>query len=245
MELEADCQDLFQQVFEINPAKRPAVSTILQHKWFQGDTCPQEDLMDRFHGKMSSDYNDYAEEDVSENLGDSDMTHRSEGKKKEDVDSDEPPFVERFCLPKRKKGEEKDDDVTSTGDSSEPINRGENDEGDEKAEDADVYQEKVTCYTKFRSESSPSVLYERLIATITENNFSYTKDGTYGIIVNLKEKQTKFRAQVYKESDKESSNSLVAVNRLLGDTRSYMSMFAKIRLGMEDLILKQTQTPAS
>jgi len=230
-------KDLFQLIFEVNPADRPSVDVILDHEWFEGDTCKQEDLMERFNGRMASDdYTDYAEEDVSEDLGE-DVTHRAAGDRDDD-DSDEPPFMRPFALPKKKKDDEKDDGVVGSS-STEVVNRG-GDEGDEKKETAEVYKETLTCYTKFKSKSSPSDLYNAIESLIGDITTSYKNSGTYALTGTVTgERPLVFKLQVFRETEN-GSISVCAVRRLKGEIQDYMSAYAKITGGVRPLIIKNT-----
>jgi len=246
VELSDDLKNLFETVFEVDREKRPTIEQILNHKFFKGECCPQNELMTRFNDKTGN-YTDYTEEDFSEGM--TGKTNRAVGG---EVDDDNPPPLPGFVLPRAKSGD------TNTGGGlggMDDTNRGENDddEGDQKHPEAIEYVEVTKSYTHFISKDTPKNLFDILKEVV--KSFSGTKmaaddkipyclkceaAGEDDIIYtggkdNTTRNKVKYRAQVYKMA--KTGHSILELTRLSGQTRGYMSAWAKIREQMSDCVL--------
>lgn len=245
VELSDDLKNLFETVFECDPKKRPTIPEILDHKWFKGTHCPQNELMQRFNEKTGS-YTDYTEEDYSEGM--TFKTNRAVGGAEDD---DNPPPLPGLVLPRRKDGDKAD--VGGIGGDEEKANRGEAEDDGKEHPEAEEYVDVTMSHTRLTSKLKPHELLAIMKDIIKNIDGTSLKPddkipyclkcesaGEDDIVYkggkdNISRKKVKYRAQVYKEA--KTGHSIVELTRLSGATRGYMSAWAKIREGMSDVVL--------
>eukprot|EP00463_Aulacantha_scolymantha_P006742 TRINITY_DN919_c0_g1_i3.p1 TRINITY_DN919_c0_g1~~TRINITY_DN919_c0_g1_i3.p1 ORF type:complete len:233 (+),score=41.42 TRINITY_DN919_c0_g1_i3:413-1111(+) len=208
-----DAQDLFQQIFEIAPAKRLSIKSIISHKWFSGKRCKQEDLENRIEKLMEmANFDSFPPE--------------SRGSDERDSGSSVSRGVHgimQWALPRKKDNSSGENTVHDP----QPV--------DKKENDAEVYKPIGKSWTKFKSASHPRELLDLLSELMGEYNIKYKSEGNYGLTnCTTSSSSLEFRVQVFRTED--ASECIVEFVRLRGKIRDYMNCYAAIFNSMIDFI---------